>query len=274
MSKDLKGHLAVITGASSGLGEQYARQLAARGANLIIAARRLERLQTLARELEIAHGVSVEAVKSDLSVAGSAKALFDAATRDGRQVTMLINNAGIGPFASFVNASLAKHVETLQLNTVSLTELSHLFARHMLDHKMRSYIANVGSIASFQGCPNFAVYAGTKSYVRVLSEILDWELKGTNVSVCCVCPGGTVTEFSTANGQVLTSSAERFMMTAEEVVCIAIRGMLAGRAIIVPGFLNKLACFLPRLIPSSWSLHAAHKAMSKNATPSLTQRSE
>lgn len=272
MNKDLRGNVAVITGASSGLGEQYARQLAARGADLVIAARRLDRLDKLAGELRQAHGVKVTAVKSDLSVAGSAKALFEAATGTGGDVTILVNNAGIGPYRPFLEASLQKHVETIQLNTTSLTELSYLFAAHMRAHGKRSYIVNIGSIASYQGCPNFSVYAGTKSFVRVLSEILNWELKGTKISVHCVCPGGTLTEFSEANGQQLTESAARFMMTAEDVVRIAIKDMFAGKTISIPGFVNKLACFLPRLFPATLSMLFAHVAMSKNAKPVASDR--
>ena len=218
MEQDLKGHRAVITGASSGLGEEYARQLAARGTDLVIAARRVDRLQKLADELAARYGVKIEVLQLDLTAPGAARSLFAAATAQGREVTMLVNNAGIGPFARFLDEKLEKHLGTLQLNTVALTELCHLFAHHMLAHGRRSYIKNVGSIASYQGVPNFAVYSATKFYVRILSEVLARELRSSKISVTCLCPGGTHTEFSNANGQVLKDSAQSMMMSASVVV--------------------------------------------------------
>lgn len=263
--KDLKGHRAVITGASSGLGEEFAKQLAARGADLVIAARRLDRLESLAQTLSSQHDVRIEAVKSDLSQAGAATALFEqAVARD--PVTLLINNAGIGPYGRFLSSPRSKHSETMQLNAIALTELCHLFAAHMTEHGRRSYIANIGSIASFQGAPNFAVYAGTKAYVRVFSEILAQELKDSMVSVTCVCPGGTYTEFSQTNGQELNDAAHSFMMTSEQVVSVALKGLFAGRMFVVPGVANKLACFLPRILPSGLSLTLAQLAMERSVS--------
>jgi short-subunit dehydrogenase len=264
MEKDLKGHRALITGASSGLGEQFARQLAERGADLVVAARREDRLTKLAGELEKAHGVRVECVRSDLSVGGAAADLFRKATSGGKPVTILINNAGVGPYSRFLKESREKHVGTVQLNSVALTELCHLFSQHMLDHGKRSYLVNVGSIASFQGAPNFAVYSATKAYVRVFSEILGRELDGTNVTVTCLCPGGALTEFSETNGQALKSGAQSMMMTAEAVVRAGICAMLAGRSMIVPGFMNKLAVLAPRFLPSGLALTLAGAAMDRN----------
>lgn len=267
MEQDLKHHRAVITGASSGLGEEYARQLAARGADLVIVARRVERLQKLAEELAVRHGVKLEVLQLDLTEPGAARQLFEAATAQGREVTMLINNAGIGPFARFLDEQLEKHLAAIELNVVALTELCHHFGRHMQAHGRRSYIKNVGSIASYQGVPNFAVYSGTKFYVRVFSEVLARELRGSRITVTCLCPGGTHTEFSEANGQVLKASAQSMMMSASVVVALGIRGMLAGRAIVVPGFINKLACFFPRLFPSGLALTLAQIAMERSASP-------
>jgi short-subunit dehydrogenase len=264
--KDLKGHRALVTGASSGLGEEYARQLAARGADLVIAARRTDRLQSLAAKLTAEHGVKVEVHSVDLGSPGAALHLHDKATASGAQVTLLINNAGIGPFAPFVTSATKKHLDTVQLNAVALTELCHYFSRHMLAHGRPSFIENVGSIASFQGVPNFAVYSATKAYVRVFSEILRRELQGTNVSVTVLCPGGTYTEFSATNGQVLKETANAVMMTAEEVVRQGLQAMFARRAVVIPGLINKLACFLPRFVPSGLALSLAHVAMSRSAS--------
>jgi short-subunit dehydrogenase len=263
-TKDLQGQRAVITGASSGLGEEYARQLASRGADLVLAARREDRMKALAQSLEKEHGIRVQVIKSDLSRPGAARELFDAVAADGAAVTMLVNNAGIGPYARFLDEAHSRHVETIQLNVVALTELSHLFAERMIAHGKRSYITNVGSIASFQGAPNFAVYASTKSYVKVFSEILAHELRGTNVTVTCLCPGGTHTEFSASNHQELRKGADSLMMTAEAVVRIGIEAMLAGQTVVIPGFINKLACLAPRLLPSGLGISIAGRTMERN----------
>ncbi|MBI3542481.1 MAG: SDR family NAD(P)-dependent oxidoreductase, partial [Deltaproteobacteria bacterium] len=158
------------------------------------------------------------------------------------------------------------HVGTIQLNTVALTELCHLFVEHMLAHKKQSFIVNVGSIASYQGVTNFAVYSATKHYVRVLSEVLARELRGSNVSVTCLCPGGTLTEFSASNGQELKDGAQSMMMTAEAVVTTGLSAMFKRRTISVPGFINKMACFFPRLVPASLALTFAEMAMDKNVS--------
>ena len=180
-------------------------------------------------------------------------------------MTILINNAGIGPFGHFLNRPLESHMGTLQTNLTSLTELCYRFGEHMRKHGRRSFISNIASIAAFQGVPRFAVYSGTKAYVRVFSEVLQRELAGTSVSVTCVCPGGTYTEFSDANGQVLTKTGHSAMMSAEAVVRIGLKGMIKGSPVVVPGLINKLACFLPRLVPRSLALSFANLAMSRSA---------
>lgn len=266
MQKLLKGHRALVTGASSGIGEEYATQLASQGADLVIAARRVDRLKALATKLEAEYQITVDVLKADLSSPASAYELFNRATEQGREVTILINNAGIGPFGPFITGERERHVATLQLNTVALTELCHLFINHMLEHGKKSYIANIGSIASFQGVTNYAVYAGTKAYVRVFSEIMARELKDTNISMTCVCPGGTYTEFMEANGQILKESAKSVMMTAREVVDAGMKGMLSGRTVVIPGLMNKLACFLPRILPSKVALTLAQMAMDRSAS--------
>jgi short-subunit dehydrogenase len=131
----------------------------------------------------------------------------------------------------------------------------------MRAHGKPSYISNVASIAAYQASPNFAVYGGTKHYVRIFSEVIRKELQGTNITVSCLCPGGTYTEFLEKAGQELKPSGHAAMMSADEVARQAIAGMLAGRSIVVPGWLNKIACFLPRLIPTGWAIAAAGMAM-------------
>jgi short-subunit dehydrogenase len=259
-----KDHRALITGASSGIGADYARKLAEHGAAVVLCARRVDRLEALARELRERYGSEVEVIQSDLSAVNAARSLFDQATAKGAQITILVNNAGLGPYAPFLETQLADHLQTLDVNIRALTELSHLFGAHMRAHGRLSFIQNVASISAFQGVAGFSVYSASKSYVRVFSEILREELRGTNVQVSSVCPGGTYTEFFEHSGQKITEKGRSAMMSAEEVVRIALVGMRAGRSVIVPGVLNQIACFLPRFMPRGFALKVARIAMERS----------
>ena len=261
--KQLKGHRAVVTGASSGIGEQYAKQLAALGVNLVLAARRLDRLDFLAEQLRSKYSVKVDCVAVDLGAPGAAKKLFDAATSNGQSVTLLINNAGLGKYGLFMDFPLEDHQAILQVNSVSPTELTYFFVRHMLKHGQPSWITQVASIAAFQSVGNFSVYSATKSYLRIFSETLAFELRKTPIKVMCLCPGGTYTEFFEQSGQKITPSGHRTMMTSEAVVQGGLKAMLNGNTVFVPGLLNKLACFFPRFLPRGLSLFLAFKAMSR-----------
>jgi short-subunit dehydrogenase len=229
----------------------------------VIAARRLDRLEALAHQLRTDFSIGVDCVRIDLSEPGSSKALFDAATSDHKSVTLLINNAGVGKYGEFIGYPYENHYSTLFLNTISPTELTYLFVRHMLAHGRESFITQVASIAAFQPVGNFSVYSGTKGYIMYFSETLAFELRKTNVKVMCLCPGGTYTEFFEHSGQKITGSGHKTMMTAQAVVRPAIRAMLRGKTLFIPGFINKLACFAPRLLPRTIALHLAYQAMSR-----------
>lgn len=256
-NRPLSGHRALVTGASSGIGEQYARQLAALGCDLVLAARRIDRLETLSQELQKTHGIRAKAVQSDLGTPGEGARLARAICTKEEPLTILVNNAGIGPYAPFLETHIDKHLSTIQLNITALTELTHHVAHHMIGHGRKSYISNVASIAAYQASPNFAVYGGSKHYVRIFSEVIRNELQASNVTVSCLCPGGTFTEFLEKAGQELRPSGRAAMMSATEVARQGIQGMLRGRAVVVPGLINKLACFLPRLMPTSLGITLA-----------------
>lgn len=261
--KSLQGHCAVVTGASSGIGQEYAKQLAAMGSDLIIVARRVDRLNRIANELEDQFAVKVEAVESDLLQPTSAKEIFDKATLNNREVTILISNAGIGKYGSFLDFPVRDHLSTVRVNSVAPTELTYYFLQHMLEHGRQSYIHHVASIAAFQPTGYFTVYSGTKGYIRYFTETLAYELQRTNVSVTCTCPGGTYTEFMLNSGQKITPSGRRFMMTSQQVVQSSLRAMLRNQPVFVPGIINKLACFFPRLLPRGLALHLAFKTMNR-----------
>ena len=260
---DLAGHKAVITGASSGIGKEYARQLAARGADLVIAARRITQLEELAAELQKSYSISVQCIQIDLTTDFAAQTVFQESTRDQKPVTILINCAGIGKYGKFIDFSLGEHQAIFKLNAVVPTELTYLILKHMMQHGKPSYITQVASIAAFQPVGNFTVYSGTKAYLRYFSETLAYELKGTHVGMTCLCPGGTYTEFFAHSGQKITKSGHLTMMSCERVVKIGLKAMLQRKTVCVPGILNKLSCFLPRLFPRNLALILAEKTMNR-----------
>ena len=259
--QNLKNSWALVTGASSGIGEEYAKQLAERGLNVIVVARRADRLQALKEKLEKLYSVRIDTIAADLLQENACQEVFEKATADGRQIQVLINNAGMGNYGPFLEQSLDVHLKTIQLNIVSLTKLTYLFTQHMLAHQKPSYVTNIASVAAYQAIPYFGVYTGSKKYVKDLTDTLNYEYKKTNVHFTCVSPGGTYTEFMDHAGQVLKKSAHMGMMPAENVARIGIRAMFCKKSSVVTGCLNKIVTFLPRFFPTKWSICIGHCAM-------------
>ena len=244
----------VITGASGGIGRDFALLLGQMKSDLFLVARRKDELESLAHDLRSRFGVKVETLSLDLCLQDASEKLFAEATKNG-EVDCLINNAGMGPWRKFVDASLEDHKKIMQLNMVTLTTCTHLFVKHMLSHKNPSLVLNVASVAAFQPAPRFTVYAPSKTYVKIFSEILREELRSTNVSVSCLCPGGTATDFLTNNNQTLKSFNP--LMASEKVARMGLAGGLKGKAVIIPGLMNRIFAFFPRLIPSTWNVKIA-----------------
>lgn len=242
----LKGKRALVTGASSGIGAAIARQLAAKGVNLVLVARRRDALDVIAAECR-ASGVTADVVVADLGVAGSAQTVWTAANGS---IDICINNAGFGYHRRFEDVDVARDVEMLQLNITTLVELSKLFVQSRAGSSERGYLLNVGSIAAYQSTPNFAVYAATKAFVRNFTEALAAEHEGSNLFITCLSPGGTKTEFhALAGAGTYSFLAKRSMMTAEKCARIGIAAMERGKRNIITGFMNKLSCFGVRLVP-------------------------
>ena len=246
---DLRGTTALVTGASSGIGAAMARQLAAWGCDLVLTARRQDRLDALCAELTAGRGVRARAVREDLCDPAGPARLHQAIREAGTPIDILINNAGFGAYQSFERTAWQRHAEMLQLNVTSLVELTHLFLPDLLARPRRAHVLNVASIAAFVHVPLFASYNGSKAFVLAFSRSLAAELAGTRVRVTCVCPGGTTTEFSDVAGQTLGAAARAGMMSAERCARIALRGMLRGRRVVVPGATNKLIQLTSRLLP-------------------------
>jgi len=244
----LQGQRALITGASSGLGADFARQLAAYGCHLVLVARREDRMQTLAAELRAKHNVGVEVVALDLGQVDAAQTLYDRLKAASLSIDILVNNAGFGIFGEFTQQDWARNHEMMTLNIVTLTQLTHLYVKDMLARN-HGYIVNISSIGGYSPTPLYSTYSATKSYVLDFSDALAYELRNTGVSVTCVSPGVTKTEFLDVSGQKPTFFQRSSMMTSESVVKQGIDAMLKRRRSFVTGKLNALLIWSLRLTP-------------------------
>ena len=240
---------ALITGASEGLGRDFARLAAAEGLDLVISARRAEVLEALAVELRAGHGVVVVVVPADLSIEGEAEHLWEMASA-GRDIDILVNNAGLGAAGSFADRTeWPREYASVMVNVLSATVLMKEAAVAMAARRS-GRILNVASVAGFVPGPGMAVYHATKAHLLSLSEAVAAELSVMGVTVTALCPGGTRTGFFRAAGSEGQSLLQRLPMAASDRVAAAgWRGMKAGRRVVIPGVDNKLLAFAPRLVP-------------------------
>ncbi|RKH64841.1 SDR family NAD(P)-dependent oxidoreductase [Corallococcus llansteffanensis] len=248
------GHRALVTGASSGLGEVFARELAARGMDLILVARSEDRLRALATELAAAHGIQAEVIALDLGREGAARELHARCQEKGLRVDLLVNNAGFGTHGAFEAAPFARQHEQVMLNVTALADASHLFLPDMLARGVGG-ILNVASLAGFQPVPYMAIYGATKAFVLSFSEALSEENRGKGVRVLALCPGPVKTAFFDVVGT--KQAAVGPMATAEEVVLVGLKALDQGRSSVVPGVRNWLQANLTRFTPRSLSLRIA-----------------
>jgi uncharacterized protein len=261
--QDIKGKRALVTGASSGFGADFAREFARRGTNLIIVARRTEQLETLASEIRAMHGVDVDVISLDLGTASAAQELYDLIVAAGKPVDILVNNAGLGLYGESALIPWPKEQAMLQIDMVTLAGLTKLFLPQMLERHF-GYILNVSSIAAFQPTPLYASYSAAKAFVLYFSEALGHELRDSGVWVTVVSPGVASTEFLKVSGQKATPYQRLIMMSSADVVKSAVEGMLAGKRTVVPGFANALLAWAVGLTPRSLSLRVAEFLMRSN----------
>lgn len=249
-SEDKNGNeWAVVTGASSGLGADFARQLAARGYHVVLVARRIERLEALAAEIRAATGREALALAIDLTEAGAPARLFDAATADGREVSVLVNNAGFGQFGQFLNRDPDRELDLLTLNIATPVVLTRLFGKPMA-RRRRGFILQVGSLAGFQPTPWYAVYGASKAFLQCFGEALHVEMARKGVAVTVLSPGMTKTEFFGVSGHdlALANKPPRLMESAD-VVAAGLAGLFGGKATVVPGWRYRLVLFASRFVP-------------------------
>lgn len=254
----------LITGASGGIGRDLAVLSAADNKNLILVARSADKLEQLAVTLRKNHKTEVITITADLSDEAGVKGMISEISEKNLTIDTLINNAGFGDFGDFAQANISKNLEMIHLNISALTHLTHFALQNMLKAGAGK-IMNVASTAAFMPGPGMAVYYASKAYVLSFSEALTRELKGSGVTVTTLCPGPTDTDFAATAG--LGKSLMHRMLspaTSLEVAQAGYKAMMKGKALEIPGFMNKLTAFTPRITPRSvlknmiYSIHNNH----------------
>ena len=254
----------LITGASSGLGHELAKLFAGDGDDLVLVARRMDKLNEIAAELRATYGVQASVLESDLTQADAPQQLFDELQQSGKAIDVVVNCAGFGARGKLAEIDLERQLDMVRLNVVSLLHLPRLFLPGMIE-RGRGGVLNVASTAAFQPGPNMAVYFATKAFVLSLTDALVEELRGTGVRVTCFAPGPTVTEFAKAASMEDSRLFSLGAMSAEAVARAGYRGFCRGKALVVPGLGNKLIAFGTRLTPR-WLVRKIAARLPESAT--------
>jgi len=261
--KTWAGKWALITGASAGIGLEFAKLLAAGGANLVLTARRADRLQNIASELSAQYRVKVEIFSADLLRPEAPVEIFNFTSGKNIEVELLINNAGFGAFGYVHEIPVEKMLEMIQVNCSAVVRLTRLYLPLMVARKHGDVLI-VASLASFQAVPFSTVYAATKAFDLSFAEGVAEELRGSGVRVCALCPGTTNTEF-----QQVAKQPERVFRSAEPAekpARVGLEALAAGKAYVISGFMNKLMKEGQRLAPRGFVTRTAAKMMRPSET--------
>ncbi|AXC10701.1 short-chain dehydrogenase/reductase SDR [Acidisarcina polymorpha] len=246
LRKRWQGKWGLVTGASAGIGMALAEELAAAGVNLVLTARRQDRLQALAAKLATAFGIQTKVLVADLEQADAPEQIFAATEGAGQSIDVLINNAGFGYYGEFSKGDPARQTAMVQVNCSAVVALTNLFLPRMIARK-RGDIMIVASTAAYQPVPYLATYAATKVFDRFLAEALAQEVRPFGVHVSALCPGPTESEF----GQVAGSPADQFRgsQKASSVARKGLEGLALGRQWVIPYFVGQAGVFVQRFLP-------------------------
>lgn len=246
------GKTALVTGASSGIGLELAKQFAGKGYNLVLVARSRDKLAKLADELTQTHGIQAKVLGKDLSDPASPTEVYQQLQQEEVQVDVLVNNAGFATYGFFAELDLNTELQMMQVNIVTLTHLTKLFLPDMLRRK-QGKILNLASTAAFQPGPLMAVYYASKAYVLSFSEALANELQGTGVTVTVLCPGPTESGFQArANMEDSKLVSDGGLMTSQTVAQIGYTALMEGKTVVTPGFKNQILSLVPRFLPRNF----------------------
>ena len=240
------GKWALVTGASAGIGVALAAELAAGGTNLVVTARRRDRLEALARDLSAKHKIRTEICVADLADPAAPEAIFTFAREKSLQIDLLVNNAGFGAYGEFAASDRARQVEMVQVNCSAVVNLTHLFLQPMLQRKSGDILI-VASTAAFQAVPYIATYAATKAFDLHFAEGLAEEVKPFGIRVCGLCPGSTESEFHFVASQASAPAAKRPRETAEKVARVGLQALAAGKTYVISGRRNYFGAHFQRL---------------------------
>jgi len=255
--------IALITGASSGIGNEIAKLFAADKTDLLIVARDGQKLLRIKNEFEALYKINVFTVVADLSSSQGIHAIHDAVSSHNLIVTSLVNNAGFGDFGAFIDRSMEKYREMINLNMLGLTELTYHYGKEMVK-RGKGRILNVASMAGLQPDPNFAVYGATKAYVISLSEAIHKEFENTGVTVTVLSPGPTASNFKERADMHNAKLYAKGVMTSLDVAREGYKGMMKGKLHVIPGFKNKILGFFSGITPpGKLRLNIAAKIMAE-----------
>ncbi len=245
MAAEWRGKWALITGASAGIGVALARELAAGGTNLVLTARRKDRLETLAKELHAAYGVRTEVFAADLADLNAPEKIFAFTQERGLEIDLLINNAGFGRYGEFHTVEKQRLLDMVHVNCKAVVHLTRLYLPEMVARR-RGDVLILASTASFQAVPFISTYAATKAFDLLFAEGLAEEMKPYGIRVCALCPGSTESEFHTVSGQ---EKFKRRAETAEKVARTGLQALAAGKSYVISGLGNYLGAHGERLVP-------------------------
>ena len=254
-----QGKWALVTGASAGIGEALAVELAAAGANLILTARRADRLEALAQRLESEHKVKTQVTPADLADPAAPQQLFDATEGRGTAVDVLINNAGFGYYGEFLSGDPAWQRTMIEVNCTAVTDVTRLFLPKMVERR-RGYVMIVASTAAYQPVAYMATYAATKAFDRMLAEALAEETARFGIKVSALCPGPTESEFGQVAGSPTSAGRGRGFQTAEVVARRGLEGLVRGKHWVIPSLTNHATVFVQRFLPRRLITGAAERA--------------
>jgi short-subunit dehydrogenase len=252
----MSGRLALITGASAGIGQAFARIYASHGYDLALTARRQERLEALADDLRLGHGIEVMALPADLADPRAPEALIEAVAAQGRVIDALVNNAGYGLVGSYAESRWEDQARFIQVMTTAVAELTHRALPGMIERRF-GRVVNVASLAGLTpGAPHTGLYSAVKAFLVSFSQFLHLELKDGGVHVSALCPGFTYSEFHDVNHarEMVSQTPSWLWMGADEVAAFGYEAAEANRPVCVPGAPNKTLAALGHLLPDEWSM--------------------
>ena len=239
---------ALVTGASGGIGEAFARQLAAGGTDLVLVARRTDRLEALAAELRTAHGIVTEVLSADLTVRADVERITARLSETARPIDTLVNNAGIGFNGSFADIDLESHHRVVALNVDAPVALTHAVLPGMIRHG-RGWVLNISSLGGLAPGPMFAVYSASKAFITSFSDSLHEEVRRDGVVVTVICPGAVATDFGTNAGSSADDLPSILLQTPEAVARTSLAASMRGRSVKVTGTLNQLSAGATKVLP-------------------------